>query len=78
MFQAPLLGECGIEEGDAENAEEHTVDHAGDSDGVFDTEDAFRLDRVVKEVEVGDGLDDADDAKASDGVIEHGWRGSAG
>lgn len=71
-FDAPFLGDHGIEEGDAEDAEEDAVDHADDADCHGLVPDVFEWHGDEEEDEVGDGLGDADDAQSVNSIAEHG------
>jgi hypothetical protein len=67
------LHDLGIEQSNAENAEQNTVDHTGDFDGIFDSKDPFCVDGVVEQEEKGKSFNDADDAESIDGGAKHAW-----
>ncbi len=65
------MHDLGIEQGDAENAEQNTVDHTGDFDGIFDSKHPFCVDGVVEQEEKGKSFNDADDAESVNCGAEH-------
>ena len=70
-LEFPLLGEHGIEKGDAEQAKKNAVNHAYYFHSLRLAPDVFQRHGNTEQDEVGEGFRHADHAEAAYGSAEH-------